>query len=158
MIAVRNDVLSETSGKQRPFESASLTGQFFFKPKPAQETGKSAATSDDVASLRQEIARLQADQGALLKSQQEQLAAHQKRLEQETKTAEPAAPQPEPPCGVAGADVPPATFEPLQRAGYRVDTVDERDSDVGHAHLIRVRDGLLEAGSDPRADGSAKAR
>ena len=34
MIAVRNDVLSETSGKQRPFESASLTGQFFFKPKP----------------------------------------------------------------------------------------------------------------------------
>ena len=34
MIAVRNDVLSETGGKQRPFESASLTGQFFFKPKP----------------------------------------------------------------------------------------------------------------------------
>ena len=34
MIALRNDVLSETGGKQRPFESASLTGQFFFKPKP----------------------------------------------------------------------------------------------------------------------------
>ena len=34
MIALRNDVLSETGGKQWPFESASLTGQFFFKPKP----------------------------------------------------------------------------------------------------------------------------
>jgi uncharacterized caspase-like protein len=99
MIAVRNDVLSETGGKQRPFESASLTGQFFFKPKPQQEAGKSAATSDDVASLRQEIARLQADQGALLKSQQEQLALLQKKLERETKTAEPEPPQPSPDSG-----------------------------------------------------------
>ena len=40
MIAVRNDVLSETSGKQRPFESASLTGQFFFKPKPQADRGQ----------------------------------------------------------------------------------------------------------------------
>ena len=45
MIAVRNDVLSETSGKQRPFESASLTGQFFFKPKPEQTADKALSSS-----------------------------------------------------------------------------------------------------------------
>jgi uncharacterized caspase-like protein len=93
MIAVRNDVLSETSGKQRPFESASLTGQFFFKPKPEQTADKSSSSSEEIAVLRQEIARLQADQGALLKSQQEQLSALQKKLAEETKTAEPAAAQ-----------------------------------------------------------------
>jgi uncharacterized caspase-like protein len=93
MIAVRNDVLSETSGKQRPFESASLTGQFFFKPKPKETADKASSSSDEIAVLRQEIARLQADQGALLKSQQEQLSALQKKLAEETKTAEPAATQ-----------------------------------------------------------------
>ena len=93
MIAVRNDVLSETSGKQRPFESASLTGQFFFKPKPKETADKASSSSDEIAVLRQEIARLQADQGALLKSQQEQLSALQKKLAEETKTTEPAAPQ-----------------------------------------------------------------
>ena len=75
MIAVRNDVLSETSGKQRPFESASLTGQFFFKPKPQATADKASSGSDEIAVLREQIAKLQADQGALLKSQQEQLAA-----------------------------------------------------------------------------------
>ena len=93
MIALRNDVLSETGGKQRPFESASLTGQFFFKPKPQATGDKSSSNSDEIAVLREQIAKLQADQGALLKSQQEQLAALQNRLEAETKTAEPAAPQ-----------------------------------------------------------------
>ena len=93
MIAVRNDVLSETSGKQRPFESASLTGQFFFKPKPEQTADKASSSSDEIAVLREQIAKLQADQGALLKSQQEQLSALQKKLAEETKTAEPAAPQ-----------------------------------------------------------------
>ncbi|HEX2448964.1 MAG TPA: caspase family protein [Methyloceanibacter sp.] len=32
MIAVRNDVLASTQGKQVPWEHSSLTGQFFFKP------------------------------------------------------------------------------------------------------------------------------
>ncbi len=32
MIAVRNDVLASTAGKQVPWEHSSLTGQFFFKP------------------------------------------------------------------------------------------------------------------------------
>ncbi len=93
MIAVRNDVLGETSGKQRPFESASLTGQFFFKPKPQATADKASSGSDEIAVLREQIAKLQEDQGALLKSQQEQLAVLQKRLEAETKTAEPAPPQ-----------------------------------------------------------------
>lgn len=92
MIAVRNDVLSETGGKQRPFESASLTGQFFFKPRP-EATADKSGTSDELAALREQIAKLQADQGALLKSQQEQLAALQKKLDEETKTAG-LAPQP----------------------------------------------------------------
>jgi uncharacterized caspase-like protein len=98
MIAVRNDVLSETSGKQRPFESASLTGQFFFKPKPEESAGKSSTASDEIAALREQIAKLQADQGALLKSQQEQLALLQKKLAEETKAAEP------PPQQSAAAD------------------------------------------------------
>ena len=105
MIAVRNDVLSETSGKQRPFESASLTGQFFFKPKPETAADKSSSSSAEIAALRQEIAKLQADQGALLKSQQEQLSALQKKLAEETKTAGPAATQ------SAAAD--PGTTSPL---------------------------------------------
>jgi uncharacterized caspase-like protein len=41
-----------TSGKQRPFESASLTGQFFFKPAPAKTAEKSSTTDTEIASLR----------------------------------------------------------------------------------------------------------
>jgi uncharacterized caspase-like protein len=44
MIDVRNDVLKETSGKQRSFESASLTGQFLFKPAPTREAPGAPAT------------------------------------------------------------------------------------------------------------------
>jgi uncharacterized caspase-like protein len=96
MIDVRNDVLKSTSGKQRPFESASLTGQFFFKPAAAPTADTSSETAAELASLRQEIGRLQADQGALLKSQQEQLALLQNKLAEETKAVEKAAPQPSP--------------------------------------------------------------
>src|SRR5262245_36979148 len=92
MIDVRNDVLSATSGKQRPFESASLTGQFFFKPNPAK-TADTASTGKELTALRDEIDKLQADQGALLKSQQEQLARLQKKLDDATKSAEPSAQQ-----------------------------------------------------------------
>jgi hypothetical protein len=63
MIDVRNDVLKETSSKQRPFESASLTGQFFFKPSPAK-TADTSSTAAEIAGLREEIGKLQADQGA----------------------------------------------------------------------------------------------
>jgi hypothetical protein len=108
MIAVRNEVLSETGGKQRPFESASLTGQFFFKPKPEAPHDKSP-TSNEIAALREQIAKLQADQGALLKSQQEQLAALQKRLEEETKTAAPSA---SPPSSESGTTSRVAGVEP----------------------------------------------
>jgi hypothetical protein len=81
MIDVRNDVLKETGGKQRPFESASLTGQFYFKPAPVPAPGAApASTADQIASLREEIARLQAVQGQLVKSQQKQLAALQQKL------------------------------------------------------------------------------
>lgn len=84
MIEVRNDVLKATGGKQRPFESASLTGQFFFKP--GTQPAASANTSEtELAALKEQIARLQADQGALLKSQQEQLEALQKKLAEESK-------------------------------------------------------------------------
>ena len=77
MIDVRNDVLKETGGAQRPFESASLTGQFYFKPRA--ETA-APSTADDIAALRAEIARLQANQDKLLKSQEEQLERLQAKL------------------------------------------------------------------------------
>ena len=96
MIDVRNDVLKATGGKQRPFESASLTGQFFFKPAAARTANTSSETAAELASLRQEIGRLQTDQGALLKSQQEQLALLQNKLAEETKAAEQAGPKPSP--------------------------------------------------------------
>jgi len=97
MIAVRNDVLKATGGKQRPFESASLTSQFFFKPAAAATAADtSSETSAELTALRQEITRLQADQGALLKSQQEQLELLQKKLAEETKTSEQARQQPGP--------------------------------------------------------------
>jgi len=95
MIEVRNDVLKETGGKQRPFESASLTGQFYFKPAPVPAPGAaSASTADQIASLREEIARLQAVQGQLVKSQQEQLAALQQKLANETNAPDGTAPSP----------------------------------------------------------------
>jgi hypothetical protein len=78
---VRKDVLAATGGKQRPFESASLTGKFFFKPRPEVP---SPSPSEEIAALRAEIARLQSDQGALLKSQQEQLERLQAKLANET--------------------------------------------------------------------------
>jgi gamma-glutamyltranspeptidase/glutathione hydrolase len=58
---------------------------------------------------------------------------------------------------VAEADVPAAVVAALQGAGFRVDTVPERDEGTGHAHLIRSDADGLDAGSDPRADGSAAA-
>ena len=91
MIDVRNDVLKETGGQQRPFESASLTGQFYFKPRP--ET-PAPSTAEEIASLRAEIARLQADQGALLKSQQEQLIEMQAKLADQRAGADSAAATP----------------------------------------------------------------
>ena len=97
MIEVRNDVLNTTGGKQRPFESASLTGQFFFKPKP-EATADNASTTDEIAALRDQITKLQADQGALLKSQQEQLALLQKKLAEETKPSEVASTPPNVPA------------------------------------------------------------
>ncbi len=107
MIDVRNDVLKETGGQQRPFESASLTGKFYFKPRPETPV---PSTAEEIASLRAEIARLQADQGALLKSQQEQLVEMQAKLAVKTGADSPpqapatpssTSPSPEPPRATA---------------------------------------------------------
>lgn len=107
MIDVRNDVLQSTGKRQRPFESASLTGQFFFKPAPEKASDPAA----DIAQLRAEIARLQADQGALLKSQQEQLENLQAKLAKETGDgSKPQAPSPAP--AAASPAAPQATAAP----------------------------------------------
>jgi len=66
-------------------------------------------------------------------------------------------PSSETPAVTVEADVPTATTEALREGGFEVDTVGVRDGSVGHAHLIRVTEGGLAAGSDPRADGSAMA-
>lgn len=59
---------------------------------------------------------------------------------------------------LAEAGVPAPVRDALQASGCRVDTVAEKDEGVGQAHLIRLRDGRLEAGADPRTDGAAAAR
>jgi len=48
---------------------------------------------------------------------------------------------------------------PLERAGFRVDLLEDTSEEVGHAHLIvaRPEDGFL-AGTDPRADGEVAVR
>jgi len=45
----------------------------------------------------------------------------------------------------------------LAAAGFDVRTLLDMDRAVGHAMLIRVDEGMLLAGSDPRADGGARA-
>lgn len=105
MIDVRKDVLEATGGNQRPFESASLTGKFFFKPRvePA-----APSPSEEIAALKEEVARLQEHQGALLKSQQEQLERLQAKLAGETdKGATPPAPSPAKPAPAATATAKP---------------------------------------------------
>jgi gamma-glutamyltranspeptidase len=57
----------------------------------------------------------------------------------------------------AEADVPGPTVATLRDGGFAVDTVGVRDGSVGHAHLIRMTEDGLMAGSDPRSDGGALA-
>jgi hypothetical protein len=48
LIAIRNDVMKETDGKQVPWEHSALTGRFFFHPLAGEEAGRrtAAAPSD----------------------------------------------------------------------------------------------------------------
>jgi oxamate amidohydrolase len=57
----------------------------------------------------------------------------------------------------AEADVPAPARAGIASAGFAVETVPARSSDVGHAHLIRVRADGFAVGSDPRSDGGAAA-
>lgn len=57
----------------------------------------------------------------------------------------------------AEADLPEATMESFRAAGFDVRVVPARDEGLGHAHLIRADGRGFDAGSDPRADGSAAA-
>jgi gamma-glutamyltranspeptidase len=45
----------------------------------------------------------------------------------------------------------------FELGGFRVDDLWGIDRATGHAQLIRIADGVLTAGSDPRADGGARA-
>lgn len=58
---------------------------------------------------------------------------------------------------IAEGDVPDGTADALRAGGFDVDTVGVRDGSVGHAHLIRMTEDGLAAGSDPRSDGGALA-
>jgi gamma-glutamyltranspeptidase len=60
------------------------------------------------------------------------------------------------PFVLAEAGVADRVLEALRRTGFRLDIVGAVDESVGHAHLLRVN-GAFEVGSDPRADGSARA-
>jgi gamma-glutamyltranspeptidase/glutathione hydrolase len=57
---------------------------------------------------------------------------------------------------VEGA-VPAAVRTAFANAGFQVRPLDELDRAVGHAMLLRVDRGTFLAGSDPRADGGARA-
>jgi len=58
----------------------------------------------------------------------------------------------------AEADVPDRAVDAIESAGFRVARLPAGDSDVGHAHLIRIGEGgAFEVGTDPRADGAALA-
>ncbi|HEY8018937.1 MAG TPA: gamma-glutamyltransferase [Actinomycetota bacterium] len=66
-------------------------------------------------------------------------------------------PSSEHPATLAEGDVPGPTLATLRDGGFEVDTVGVRDGSVGHAHLIRMTEDGLVAGSDPRSDGGALA-
>jgi gamma-glutamyltranspeptidase len=57
----------------------------------------------------------------------------------------------------AEESVPERVHASFGRNGFRVETVDQVDRAVGHAQLLRIADGSLLAGADPRADGAAMA-
>ena len=53
--------------------------------------------------------------------------------------------------------VPEGVRRGFERDGFRVETVGPVDRAVGHAQMLRVDEGVLVAGTDPRADGGARA-
>lgn len=56
------------------------------------------------------------------------------------------------------ARVPGRVRTSLEAAGFPFTVLDELDEGVGHAHIVRVDEvGALEAATDPRADGEARA-
>jgi gamma-glutamyltranspeptidase len=61
------------------------------------------------------------------------------------------------PAVEAESGVPGDVEDALAGAGFRVARVDSVSEPIGHAHQIRLAGGRFEAGSDPRADGSAMA-
>ena len=62
------------------------------------------------------------------------------------------------PLARAEGRVPDAAVERLQAAGFDVETLDDLDASVGHAHMIVLgADGTFDVGSDPRADGGTLA-
>ena len=58
----------------------------------------------------------------------------------------------------AESRVPKDVLAALERAGWEVRLLGERDEGAGHAHLIAVTADGMEVASDPRADGGADAR
>ena len=67
MIAVRNEVLASTQGKQVPWEHSSLTGQFFFKPAalaaPSAASAGAAAAAPEAKMITLSRATLKTREG-----------------------------------------------------------------------------------------------
>lgn len=65
MIAVRNDVIAATAGKQVPWDHSALTGDFFFLPGTGTGTGAVSAapagSAADIAALQARLAKLEAE-------------------------------------------------------------------------------------------------
>jgi gamma-glutamyltranspeptidase len=54
-------------------------------------------------------------------------------------------------------DLPRTVIDQLRAAGFRIESTGPRDRALGHAMLLRLEDGALEAASDPRSDTGALA-
>ncbi|MGD9785296.1 MAG: caspase family protein [Hyphomicrobiaceae bacterium] len=66
MIAVRNDVVAATDGRQVPWDHSAITQDFYFVPGSAAPSGGTveaapAASGEDYAALKQRLARLEAE-------------------------------------------------------------------------------------------------
>ncbi len=59
MIAVRNDVLKETGGKQLPWDHSALTGQFFFKVAAPKPVAPPPIQVDELAALKERLKQLE---------------------------------------------------------------------------------------------------
>ena len=112
--AVRVNVIKATAGEQIPWESSSLTGDYYFSPVPARAEGDKARREVD-ATQAQMQAKLDAERQAREKDARALKAEMEKLREEVRRLSAAAAPAATVPAPEAKAP-PPATKPPAERA------------------------------------------